>query len=537
MDEPTGRYFARSERALRASGTTAADGRLSAAIDIELTDHNGVGARQIPSPYQVMGPGDVARLAPGAVVRRFPAPGCSDAETSKLAFVELAAIDLPWRYTPQLPDGMKLAPWMVLLVGVPGGHGLSLRPDGTVQISVAVQNDHKLTESALWAHVHQVGVFERARLLSPAKLAVQTQYSAALVPAFTVDGNPCWSDTPTEPVVLPCYDHWEFRTGPEGDFKELARQLRRADLAELALRGGRPFGRADLAYIPRTGAPPSILPAGGALRVPSRSTPDPADAPPPALVASDVAALQTSIAVPDGRDVITSPDYPGAFTAAGTVAAPAGWITQLTDDPRLRGAAGLGAWNAAAWQQQIADAAATKLGDTVMAAEQIRSLALGVAASRSMWRRRVPVDTAAALLVLALLGAAADRQWGHSSGRDQWTYAAVVARAVLVGRPARHPAGTCPLGAGGRRGGRPRCDDRPRCPLPGPQRPTGPLRAPRARPGRRPPRRGEEGDLRQHRRCGTCDRGGRKAALRRRRQRVLAGRDTRCLAPRPRRPH
>ncbi|WP_331758660.1 hypothetical protein OG225_41005 (plasmid) [Nocardia sp. NBC_01377] len=401
MDEPTGRYFARSERALRASGTTAADGRLSAAIDIELTDHNGVGARQIPSPYQVMGPGDVARLAPGAVVRRFPAPGCSDAETSKLAFVELAAIDLPWRYTPQLPDGMKLAPWMVLLVGVPGGHGLSLRPDGTVQISVAVQNDHKLTESALWAHVHQVGVFERARLLSPAKLAVQTQYSAALVPAFTVDGNPCWSDTPTEPVVLPCYDHWEFRTGPEGDFKELARQLRRADLAELALRGGRPFGRADLAYIPRTGAPPSILPAGGALRVPSRSTPDPADAPPPALVASDVAALQTSIAVPDGRDVITSPDYPGAFTAAGTVAAPAGWITQLTDDPRLRGAAGLGAWNAAAWQQQIADAAATKLGDTVMAAEQIRSLALGVAASRSMWRRRVPVDTAAALLVLA----------------------------------------------------------------------------------------------------------------------------------------
>lgn len=458
MDETKGRYFVRSERALRASGTTAASGRLSAAIDIELTDHNGVGLRRIPAAYQVMGPGDVARLAPGAILRRFPAPGSRDAETDKLAFVELAAIDLPWRYTPQPPDGAKLAPWLVLVVGMQGGNGLFLRPDGSVQVSTAVQGAHQLTKSsALWAHVHQVGPFERARLLSPVKLVMETTYNAALVPAFTADGSPSWPGVPSKPVVLPCYDHWEFRTGPGGNFKDLVSQLRKADLAELALRGGRPFGRADLTYIPRTGAPPSILPAGGALRVPSRYYPDPADAPPPDLVASDVAALQIPISVPDGRDVITSPDYPKAFVGAGTIAEPAGWITQLTEDPRLRGAAGLGAWNVVAWQQQIADAAAIKLGDAVMAAEQIRSLALGVAASRSMWRRRIPADRAEALLVVASSLARLPANTGGTvldwiSGRTPQLSPALLssaARRASRPGPARsaHAAGVSGLGA------------------------------------------------------------------------------------------
>ena len=121
---------------------------------------------------------------------------------------------------------------------------------------------------------------------------------------------------------------------------------------------------------------------------------------PPAAVAVDVAALQTPLALGD-REVITAPDYPGAFTAAGTPAVPGTWVGQLTEDPRLRGAAGLGAWTAIAWQQRIADAAAVKLGDTALAAERVRFLAFGVEVSRSLWRRRVPADPVLALQVLA----------------------------------------------------------------------------------------------------------------------------------------
>ena len=145
-----------------------------------------------------------------------------------------------------------------------------------------------------------------------------------------------------------------------------------------------------------------MLSAAGALRVPADPPPDPADVPPPPEVAADVAALQTPIVSPDGRKVITAPDYPGAFRPLEPPPAAAGtWPAQLTEDPRLRGAAGLGAWTAIAWQDRIADAAAVRLGDTTSAAERIRALALGVTASRSLWRRRVPADPGQALAVLA----------------------------------------------------------------------------------------------------------------------------------------
>lgn len=397
----TGTYYARVERALRAGATEPAGGRLKAKLSITLTDLAGADEHKVDAEYELMGPGDVDRLLPGAIVRRFPAPGSSDAEETKLPFIEFSSVDLPWRYTPKPAAGTQLEPWLALVVGPPGAGGLSLRPDSTVRISVEVQNRHPLTEAALWAHVHQVGAFERARLLSPADLTQDRQYIAALVPLFAPDGTVRWSTPATDFVTLPCYDWWTFRTGPKGDFPDLAAQLRRADLAELALRGGRPFGRADLRYEPRSGSPAVTLPAAGALRVPLAALPDPADAPPAPSVAAEVAALQSPIDVPDGREVITAPDYPGAFTAQGVAAAPGGWIGQLTEDPRLRGAAGLGAWTAIAWQEKIADAAAIRLGDTIIAAEMIRSLALGVAASRSMWRRRVPADPVRALVVLA----------------------------------------------------------------------------------------------------------------------------------------
>lgn len=396
----TGQYFGRFDRPLRVKAGAAEGGRLSAKVDIGIANLDGSDPRTVQAEFQLMGPGDVARLTPGAIVRRYPSPGADDAESEKLAHVEFAESDLPWRYTPQHPSGEQLAPWLALVVGVQGAEGISTRPDGSVRLSPTVQAAHGLDGSWAWAHVHTVGAFERSRLMSPAPLSPDTSYLAVVVPAFAADGSAAWSGAAA--VTLPCYDRWEFRTGPEGDFPGLAKKLRKADLAELARRGGRPFGRADLEYRPRTGGPAVVLSAAGALRVPADPPPDPADAPPPPEVAADVAALQTPIVSPDGRDVITAPDYPGAFRPLEAAPAAAGsWPAQLTEDPRLRGAAGLGAWTAIAWQDRIAEAAAVRLGDTTSAAERIRALALGVWASRSLWRRRVPADPAQALALLA----------------------------------------------------------------------------------------------------------------------------------------
>ncbi len=70
------------------------------------------------APYELFGPGDVHRLAPGTITRRFPAPGATDAEETKLALVEFGAVqDLPWRYTPRSPAAGGLRPWLVLVVG------------------------------------------------------------------------------------------------------------------------------------------------------------------------------------------------------------------------------------------------------------------------------------------------------------------------------------------------------------------------------------------------------------------------------------
>ena len=135
--------------------------------------------------------------------------------------------------------------------------------------------------------------------------------------------------------------------------------------------------------------------------------------------------------------MITAPRYDAAFSDANAVgAAPAGgWIDQLRSDPRQRGAAGLGAWNAIAWQDRIADAAAAKAGDLAIARDRIRHVAFGVEVSRSLWRRRLPTDPVARLAVLApALGRLAtttgasvlDTIAGRTPGTDT--------RAVLVGR-------------------------------------------------------------------------------------------------------
>ncbi len=405
-----------AEKALRAEPTGVQGGRLQAKLDLVLVDQE-VAASTAPLSidYELFGPGDVVRLGRATVIRRFPMPGTSDAEETKLVHVEFQAVDLPWRYTPEPVTGGQLHPWLVLVVGERGADQIVERPDGRVGIGPFTQGKHLLGDSHLWAHVHHVDDHHVSRVVSPLNLAAQTEYVACLVKAFAADGSRAWSDATAEQVVVvDCYDRWTFRTGPAGDFPDLASMLHKADLAAISAASGTPFGRAEVGYVHRSDGTRSVLPTAGALRLPPTPDPDPADAPVDPPIAAEVTHLSDRIVTPDGRGVVTAPRYDAAFVTAATQTAypPGGWVDQLRGDPRTRGAAGLGAWNAIAWQDRIAAAAAAKAGDLAVADDRIRHVALGVEASRSLWRRRVPAltgDEASAAAVLDALGPALGR--------------------------------------------------------------------------------------------------------------------------------
>lgn len=418
-------FFSYTERALRVGATTLDGGRLRSSVPVELTAvGNPADRRTVPASYELFGPGDVLRLGADTIRRRFPMPGVSDAEWEKRAHVELVGRDLPWRYTPQAAAGGALRPWVVLVVGRTAPDQLVLRPDGRVGVGVATQQAHVLAESARWAHLHQTGPDPEtdafARILSPLQLERSSDYVACLVPAFTPLGADAWDGT--GPVVVDCYDRWSFRTSELGDFPDLAGKLHQADLPALEAASGGPFGRAQVGYHWRDGHAPDVtLAAAGALRLPPTADPDPADAAPDLALVAEVSALSDRIVTPDGRGVVTAPRYDAAFVTAATQEsfAPAGWVAQLRGDPRARGGAGLGVLNAIAWQDRIAGAAATKAADLAAADDRIRHVALGVEASRSLWRRRVPLtdgtDSTAAR-VLDVLGPSLGRLPADSGG-------------------------------------------------------------------------------------------------------------------------
>jgi hypothetical protein len=439
-----GTFYGRFEKALRVSATDApVAGRLQGKAPVNVIDlANPLDTLPAPAAYELFGPGDVQRLAAGTITRRYPAPGAADAEETKLALVEFGPVDLPWRYTPERAAG-GLRPWLVLVVGHRAPDEIVVRRDGRVTIGPVTQGNHQLAQSARWAHVHEIDGKRIARILSPLTLDPDQEYVACLVPAFTANGGNSWAGGPA--VTVDCYDRWTFRTGPKGDFPELAQKLQQAKLVGLK----QPFGRAAVTYSWRAPhpVPSEVMQTAGALRLPPQPG-DPADGPLAADLTAEVNALTTRIVTPDGRGVITAPRYDAPFGDADHAddpAVPGGWVDQLRSDPRSRGAAGLGAWNAIEWQDRISDAAAAKAGDLAIAADRIRHVALGIEAARSLWRRRVPVDPLDRLTVLApVLGRlpstagapVLDEITGHTTQLGSALFSSAARRALRPG-PAR----------------------------------------------------------------------------------------------------
>jgi len=75
-------FYSRYEKALRKSAKTEVSGRLQGTTDVVIEDFASPPATKKPeAKYELFGPGDVQRLAAGAIARRFPMPNSHDASS------------------------------------------------------------------------------------------------------------------------------------------------------------------------------------------------------------------------------------------------------------------------------------------------------------------------------------------------------------------------------------------------------------------------------------------------------------------------
>jgi hypothetical protein len=358
------------------------DGRLSAALQLTASDVDRPSdSATRTAVYDLLGPRDVTGLAAAAVVSAYPSPGAQNVESNKAVYAELAAPDLPWRHTVNLPQGKVLRPWIVLLVGTADEIEVA---GETVRLQPSVLDAHPLGASARGAHVEQEQSGRpTARLISARALTPDRDHVAVIVPAFTAAGTPAWATPASGTVELALYHHWRFHTKPGGDFAALAGRLK--------LRQAENLGAAEVTYAPV----PSVTTAVSGALV-SESAPPPG--PLPQEARDDLAALTVDLG-DAAHPIVGLPDHAGPWPPAPPLPV-AGWRAALRRDYRSRAVAGLGNAAAIANQELLAHEAGRLAGAYEEVADRLRRLALGLLTSKSLWQRRVTADPVRRLGVL-----------------------------------------------------------------------------------------------------------------------------------------
>jgi hypothetical protein len=343
--------------------------------------------RDIAGPQlQLLGPGDVLGFDRGLVVREEPPAGSLSGVESNLACVEFSDASLPWLFSRPGASGKRL-PWMVLLV-LREDEAQLAAGDPLPVVRAPGAALPKLADSWAWAHV-EARVPDAApnpeadvvadvrsglqtvisRLICPRQLSENSGWLACVVPATNAGvaaglgrsadvpdpfGAP-WTAGQAEPVRLPVYHAWGFRTGEAGSFEELARLVEPVKAAELEGFGARtidvrhPWPHAD----ELEGAPtPLTTSVQGALRVPGFEVPEESWSDEPtrqafvALLRERVDAPATRFgtvsADPDPGDTAVAPPLYGTHFTGLQKVPQTGWPAALNLQVRHRIAAALG---------------------------------------------------------------------------------------------------------------------------------------------------------------------------------------------------
>lgn len=426
------------------------------ALQLEAAGH---APREVARTLSLLGPGDVIAIEPSQVLRVSPAGTTRDAEPDFFPAIEFDAPDLPWAYTPLVPVGTRVLPWIVLVVveasdkvglvaGQPGQSPWILR----LPAEVAGRELPDLSDSWAWAHAQVActtpaeiaGTLENlpdrtlSRLLAPRRLHPFRPYHACVVPAFLsgriaglggdplqhpaiVSGQePAWTaaDLPTE---LPVYWTWSFRTGAAGDFESLAQRLRAAPLdASLA---ATPLHLS----LPNRGAEQLAVDWEPPLRAPG-STPSRPRRPAPAT-----RQLRLALGPGRGSRPVLGPAYFGAPWTSGAELTPLGeWAPELNMTPMLRAAAGLGADAVRAEQESLVAAVSDQLEAFRAEQRQGRRRQLAEHFVNRLRKRLAQAPASETARVFAPLAAAGQREAsnvgvysaaGRRMARKAWTAA------------------------------------------------------------------------------------------------------------------
>ena len=429
------------------TGDTLPD-RLRVDVGVEVN-----GAVVATTKVQVHGPGDVLGIDPRQIVRTEPTAGTTDFEPNYFAHLELGEAALPWLFTPAAPDlaADQLRPWCVLVVvavqdGVTVGPGKVLPVLEISRPAIPGRELPDLAESWAWVHAQAVAAegttpqqalagderLSLARLLCPRRLDPLTSYHACLVPAFDAGvaaglGEPVSAETSIAPawhsgddapaeIRLPVYHHWQFATGPVGDFESLVQRLQPAT----GTRHRRSAG--DVPRRRRLGAartaptrPGAVVGLEGALRPVEQERqpiPDPV---------GDAVAAALQRAVDSGADrragdagAVTPLGAPlygrwpaQRHTIDGDTESRRGGCAASNVDPRDRAAAAAGVRAVQANQEALVHSAWEQLGEVESANRRLRELQLARATATSIHRRHLAAMAPPDLV--QMLGPAASR--------------------------------------------------------------------------------------------------------------------------------
>jgi hypothetical protein len=395
------------------------------------------GAGDAGTELTLHGPGDIVGIDPRLIVRMEPRPGATDVEPNYLTAVEFDPPDFPWMFTPaKAGTDERLRPWCVLVVVdssvVPPPRLVAgaLLPVITVPAGAVLTELPNLAESWAWAHTQVLttestadalrtelnGAPDRqlSRLICPRRLEPGKRYCACIVPAFAVgvvrglggepaaDATlaPAWTTAASpDDLRLPVYFHWEFVTGPQGDFESLARALKpyKCDASEV---GAEKMFIGDAGSgLPRIDAssPAAIIAQDGALRAPVASSGTLADIP-PAIVSALRTVLDAPAAQLAGQATATlGPPLNGEWHLnRHTLAAPVPpWFEELNLDPRARVAAGLGAEVVRTNQEGFMEVCWDQVGSVLEANEALSRARLAAEALQRVHQRHfqpLPAD-------------------------------------------------------------------------------------------------------------------------------------------------
>lgn len=210
--------------------------------------------------FSIVGPGDVLSVNSDAVMNVYPPAGSDSTPKSHLPYIEFCESDFAWRYTPAAANGVKLRPWLAIVVCETSKCQVEKNDLGTDVVTFNLTNESEYNSvfpipSEIWKSAHAQGScadgpdFCRLVFLKRKNEPLQekTDYSAFLIPVFEVGRlrglnvgddalkdvfaqQSSWEGSLSEqkkrikPLSFPSYYTWAYKTG-EDSFSVLVEKL------------------------------------------------------------------------------------------------------------------------------------------------------------------------------------------------------------------------------------------------------------------------------------------------------------------------